>query len=38
VGVDRKSVAQRLAAATFDGCCHVAAEIDIDICADLTGS
>jgi hypothetical protein len=30
--------AQRLAAATFDGCCHVAAEIDIDICADLTGS
>lgn len=30
--------AERLAAVTFDGCCHVAAELDLDICASLAGS
>lgn len=30
--------AERLAAATWDGCCHVAAELDIDPCEDLVGS
>lgn len=30
--------AQRLAAVTFDGCCHLAAEFDIPMCADLETS
>lgn len=31
-------IAQRLAAVTFDGCCHLAAEFDIPICPDLETS
>jgi hypothetical protein len=30
--------AERYAAATWGGCCHVAVEVDVDICADLAGS
>lgn len=30
--------AERLAAATWDGCCHVAVEVDINTCADLASS
>lgn len=30
--------AERLAAATWDGCCHVAVEVDIEVCEDLAAS
>lgn len=30
--------AERYAAATWGGCCHVAAELNVDVCADLAGS
>lgn len=30
--------AQRLAAATWDGCCHLAVEVDIPVCADMAAS
>lgn len=30
--------AQRLAAAWFDGCCHLAIPVDIDVCTDLAAS
>lgn len=30
--------AERLAAASWDGCCHVAVEVDITVCADLANS
>lgn len=30
--------AQRLAAASWDGCCHLAVEVDIEVCADLAAS
>jgi len=30
--------AQRLAAATWDGCCHLAVEVDIPVCADMPAS
>lgn len=31
-------IAERLAAVTFDACCHVAAEVNINTCADLVAS
>lgn len=30
--------AERLAAATWDGCCHVAVEVDVNVCEDLAAS